>query len=65
MDHDKTAHLTAFSKAFNSDNLTSTEALMTANFVRIFYEGPDSLYGRILGGTTAACDAVLERFEHL
>ena len=65
MDHDKTAHLAAFSKAFNSDNLTSTEALMTANFVRTFYESPDSLYGCILGGTTAACSAVLERFEHL
>ena len=65
MDHDKTAHLAAFSKAFNSDNLTSTEALMTANFLRIFYEGPDSLYGRILGGTTTACAVELERFGHL
>ena len=38
---------------------------MTANFLRIFYEGLDSLYGRILGGTTAACAVELERFGHL
>ncbi|MFP6725574.1 MAG: hypothetical protein VCB63_01885 [Alphaproteobacteria bacterium] len=65
MNHDKTAHLAAFSKAFNGNDVASTEALMTADFVRIFYEGPDNLDGRILRGATAACAAVVERSELL
>ena len=65
MNHDKTAHLAAFSKAFNINDVASTETLMTAEFVQIFYEGPGSLDGRIQRGATAACAAVVERFEQL
>jgi len=38
---------------------------MTADYVRIFYEGPDSLDGRILRGATAVCTAVVERSKQL
>ena len=65
MDHDKTAHLAAFSKASKGNDVASTEALMSADFVRIFYERPDSLDGQILRGATAACATVLERSEQL
>ncbi len=65
MDHDKAAHLAAFSKAFNGNDVASTEALVTADFVWIFYEGPDSPNGRILRGAAAACAAVVERSELL
>ena len=65
MNHDKTAHLEAFSQAFNSNDVASTETLMTAEFVRIFYEGSDSLDSRIQRGTTAACAAVVEPSEQL
>ena len=65
MNHDKTPHLAAFSKAFNSNDVASTETLMTAEFVRIFYEGPDSLDDCILRGATAACAAVVDRSEQL
>ena len=65
MNHDKTAHLAAFSKAFNINDVASTETLMTAELVQIFYEGPDSLDDRILRGATAACAAVVDRSEQL
>ena len=65
MDHDKTAHLAAFSKAFNGNDMASTEALTTSEFVQIFYEGPDCLDGRILRGATAACAAVVDRPKQL
>ena len=65
MNHDKTAHLAAFSKAFNSNDVASIGTLMTAEFVLIFYERPDSLDGRIQRGATAACAAVVERSKQL
>ena len=38
---------------------------MTAEFVQIFYEAPDSLDDCILRGATAACAAVVDRSEKL
>ena len=55
--HDKTAHLAAFSKAFNGNDVAATAALVTEDFVWIFYEGPDSPDGRVLRGAAAACAA--------
>ena len=65
MNHDKTARLAAFSKAFNGNDVASTEAVVTADFVRIFYKGPHSLGGRVPRGATATCAAVVEPSEQL
>ena len=65
MDHDKSAHLAAFSKAFNGNDVTSTEVLMTADVVRTFHAEPDSLDGHILRDATAACVAVVDRPKQL
>ena len=63
--HDKTAHLAAFSKAFNGNDVAATAALVTEDFVWIFYEGPDSPDGRVWRGAAAACAAVVERSGQL
>ncbi len=65
MDHDKSAHLAAFSKAFNGNDVAATSELVTPDFVWIFYEGPNSPDGRILHGPAEACAAVVERAERL
>ena len=65
MNHDKTARLAAFLKAFNGNDVASTEAVATADFVRIFCKGPLSLGGRVPRGVTAACAAVVEPSEQL
>ncbi len=64
-EHDKAAHLAAFSKAFNGNDVAATADLVTEDFVWIFYEGPDSPDGRVLHGPAAACAAVVERAGQL
>lgn len=64
-EQDKTACLAAFSKAFNGNDVAATAAMVTDDFVWVFYEGPDSPDGRILRGPAAACAAVVERSEQL
>ncbi len=64
-EQDRTGHLAAFSKAFNGNDVAATAELVTADFVWIFYEGPDSPDGRVLRGPAAACAAVVERSSQL
>jgi ketosteroid isomerase-like protein len=62
---DRTKHLAAFSLAFNGNDVAATTDLVTADFVWVFYEGPDSPDARIIKGAAAACAAVAERAGQL
>jgi ketosteroid isomerase-like protein len=65
LDRDKADHLEAFSKAFNGNDVAATSALVTDDFVWVFYEGPSSPDARILRGPAEACAAVVERSNQL
>ena len=65
MDQNKIDHLAAFSKAFNGNDVATTTELVTADFVWIFYEGPNAPDGRVLHGPAEACAAVVERAAQL
>jgi ketosteroid isomerase-like protein len=65
LDRDKAEHLEAFGKAFNSNQVAATAALVTEDFVWVFYEGPDSPDARIFRGPAEACAAVVERADQL
>ena len=59
------AHLEAFSKAFNGNDVAAPAELVTEDFVWIFYAGPEAPDGKIHHGPAAACAAVVERSEQL
>jgi ketosteroid isomerase-like protein len=65
IDADKVSLLDAFSVAFNSNDQTTTQELVTDDFSWMFYEGPEAPNGRILHGVAAACAAVVERAAQL
>ncbi len=65
LDQGKADHLEAFGKAFNSNDIPATAALVTEDFVWVFYEGPNSPDALILRGPAEACAAVVERSTQL